>query len=59
MQNKFYRIIKEYNRFYLANNGYYNECFFKDEYKPHKNIITKKYSYERVLNNIENNVIIK
>ena len=53
IQNRYYKVIKEYKRFYLANNGYYNECFFKDEYTPTKaGYIIKQIKYIRVVNNM-------
>lgn len=48
LMNRYFKVIKEYKRFYLCNNGYYNECFFKDEYKPYKNTIIKHIPYYRI-----------
>ena len=43
--NKIFKVLQEYDRFYLCTNGIYRECFYKDEYKPIHNIIYKKDYY--------------
>lgn len=43
--NRIFKVLEEYDRFYLCTNGIYRECFYKDEYKPIHNIIYKKDYY--------------